>query len=229
MPHRKNAKADIGCAKVASDSLDIDNIYLTEEGWVYRHYKRADKSRWWDEVLVAGQVKTDISTPVDMVIHGVPNQPVHPTLNNIPTINPTFEDGGDDFTDEDYKPHEEGYTRALGKVDMHVGIPATGIPFDQIPWSALGVQAPVKDDLSTQIPDGWSDVSTPAMVEEYPNEPPYPGGAGDGKAGSGDGIYDITDPTDSSHLNDGGTSHGSNYLENHETEDAPLGGERMTA
>ena len=196
MPHRKNAKADIGCAKVASDSLDIDNIYLTEGGWVYRHYKRADKSLWWDEVLVAGQVKTDISTPTDMVIHGVANQPVSHTLNNKPDETPNFE-VGDTFNDEDYKPHEKGYKRALGQVEMHNGIPATSIPFDQVPWEALGVKAPVKDDLSTQIPDGWSGVSSPSNVEDYPEEPPYPGGAGDGEAGSGDGIIDITDPDSS--------------------------------
>jgi hypothetical protein len=193
MPHRKNAKSDIGCAKVASDSLDIDNIYLTEEGWVYRHYKRADKSLWWDEIIVAGQVKTNISTPVDMVIHGVVNQPVSHTLNNKPDETPTFE-VGDTHNDEDYKPHEVGYDRALGQVDMHNGIPATGIPFDRVPWAALGVTSPVKDDLSSQVPDGWSDVSSPSNVEDYPDEPPYTGGAGDGKAGSGDGIIDITDP-----------------------------------
>ena len=57
MPHRKNAKGDLGTTKVASDSYDADNIYLSEEGWVYRHYKKSDKSLWWDEILVAGQVK----------------------------------------------------------------------------------------------------------------------------------------------------------------------------
>ena len=222
MPHRKNAKGDIGCAKVASDSLDIDNIYLTEEGWVYRHYKRADKSRWWDEVIVAGQVKTNISTPADMLIHNIPNVPVAPTLNNIPEVSPTFEIG-DTHTDEDYKPHEVGYERALDPVDISTGIPATGVPFDQVPWAALGVASPTKGDTATQVPGGWSGVSSPSMAETYPDEPAYPGGAGDGGAGSGDGTMDISDPTSSSHGNDGGTSHGSTP----ETGDDPLGGDRM--
>ena len=47
--------------------------------------------------------------------------------------------------------------------------------FDKIAWTSINVDIPVKDDLSTQIPDGWDDVSTPAMVDTYPEEPPYPG------------------------------------------------------
>ena len=47
--------------------------------------------------------------------------------------------------------------------------------FDKIAWTSINVDIPVKDDLSTQIPDGWADVSTPAMVDTYPEEPPYPG------------------------------------------------------
>ena len=69
MPHRKNAKGDIGTAKKFSDSYDADNIYLTEEGWVYRHFKNTDRTLWWDEIIVAGQVKPDMS------IHGVSNGP----------------------------------------------------------------------------------------------------------------------------------------------------------
>ena len=56
MPQKKNAKGDIGTAKLASDSYDLDNIYLTDEGWVYRHFKSTDESRWWDEIIVAGEV-----------------------------------------------------------------------------------------------------------------------------------------------------------------------------
>ena len=44
----------------------IDNIYLSEEGWVYRHFKNTERTLWWDEILVAGQVKPNmtIHTPV---------------------------------------------------------------------------------------------------------------------------------------------------------------------
>ena len=39
-----------------SDCADKDNIYLSDEGWVYRHYKSLDKSKYWDEVIWAGAV-----------------------------------------------------------------------------------------------------------------------------------------------------------------------------
>ena len=73
MPHRVNKKGDIGTAKSHSDSYDAHNMYLTEEGWVYRHYKTSDKTMWWDEIIVAGQVKPA------MVIHGVTNSDVSNT------------------------------------------------------------------------------------------------------------------------------------------------------
>ena len=65
MPHRKNAKGDIGGLKRFSDTYDMDNVYLSEEGWIYRHFKNAERTLWWDEILVAGQVKPG------MEIHGV--------------------------------------------------------------------------------------------------------------------------------------------------------------
>lgn len=55
MPKKANAKGDVGTAKVASDSYDLDNTFLTEEGWVYRHFKTQDKTKFWDEIIVAGQ------------------------------------------------------------------------------------------------------------------------------------------------------------------------------
>ena len=56
MPQKSNIVGDLGTTKLASDSYDIDNIYLTEEGWVYRHFKSTDGSRYWDEIIVAGEV-----------------------------------------------------------------------------------------------------------------------------------------------------------------------------
>jgi hypothetical protein len=56
MPQKINIVGDLGTTKLASDSYDIDNIYLTEEGWVYRHFKSTDGSSYWDEILVAGEV-----------------------------------------------------------------------------------------------------------------------------------------------------------------------------
>ena len=59
MPHRVNTTGDIGNALVKSDSYDADHIYLSEEGWVYRHYKNDKKTKWWDEIIVGGQVIPD--------------------------------------------------------------------------------------------------------------------------------------------------------------------------
>jgi hypothetical protein len=60
MPQRVNAKADIGNSKVASDVYDTNNIFLTDQGWVYRHWKgEPSTGRYWDEILVAGQVDPD--------------------------------------------------------------------------------------------------------------------------------------------------------------------------
>ena len=63
MPHRLNKNLstvptikELRGLIAASDAYDMDNVYLTEEGWIYRHYKKADKSVWWDEIITAGQV-----------------------------------------------------------------------------------------------------------------------------------------------------------------------------
>ena len=58
MPQRVNSKSDIGTSKIASDSYDTNNIFLTDQGWVYRHWKGDPKTtdRYWDEIIVAGQV-----------------------------------------------------------------------------------------------------------------------------------------------------------------------------
>lgn len=61
-PHRSNRKGDLGNYRPKSSAADIDNIFFTEEGWVYRHFKgdpRDPKTRFWDEIIVAGQVDLD--------------------------------------------------------------------------------------------------------------------------------------------------------------------------
>ena len=55
MPLRSNTQSDIGTSKVSSDSYDTNNIFLTDQGWVYRHFKNNDKSEFWDEIIVAGE------------------------------------------------------------------------------------------------------------------------------------------------------------------------------
>jgi hypothetical protein len=51
----------------ASDVADKDNIFLTDEGWVYRHFKSLDKSKFWDEIIWAGDVTNPptANDPVD--------------------------------------------------------------------------------------------------------------------------------------------------------------------
>jgi len=62
MPQRVNAKSDIGNSKLASDVYDTNNIFLTDQGWVYRHWKGdpATTKRYWDEILVAGKVDPEL-------------------------------------------------------------------------------------------------------------------------------------------------------------------------
>ena len=56
MPARSNKASDLAAVTNANPVLDMDNVYLSDQGWAYRHYKREDKSLFWDEILVAGEV-----------------------------------------------------------------------------------------------------------------------------------------------------------------------------
>ena len=50
-----------------SDVADKDNIYLSDQGWVYRHFTSLDKSTFWDEIIWAGDVTNPptANDPVD--------------------------------------------------------------------------------------------------------------------------------------------------------------------
>ena len=56
MPQNSNASSDTGWLKAISDVADKDNVYLSDRGWVYRHYKNNARTEFWDEVIVAGEV-----------------------------------------------------------------------------------------------------------------------------------------------------------------------------
>jgi hypothetical protein len=90
MPHRSNRKGDLGNYRPKSSVADIDNIFLTEEGWVYRHFKgnpRDPKSRYWDEIIVAGQVDRDEERPsTNPIDYGtlIDNEPMLDTINATP-------------------------------------------------------------------------------------------------------------------------------------------------
>ena len=59
----------VGNYPAKSDVADKDNIYLTDQGWVYRHYKSLDKSKYWDEIIWAGFVNDAVAAndPVDAI------------------------------------------------------------------------------------------------------------------------------------------------------------------
>ncbi len=188
MPHRKNAKGDIGTAKTFSDTYDADNIYLSEEGWVYRHFKNTERTLWWDEILVAGQVKPGMS------IHGVTNGDSilgAAAVNNSGVLmtNPyklgtvgaaNFQEdtvNGDGVNDYRYSDHmyqdTDGSIKKLDKVVVEKNDTYSATGYDQIAWTSINVPDPTEGDLSTQIPLGWTDVSTPAD-SQFGAEPPYP-------------------------------------------------------
>ena len=82
MPRRDNLNdsatpfcKDLRGLHVESDSYDIDNVFLTDEGWVYRHYKNTAKTQFWDEIIVAGEVDASdaANAPVDNIADAAPN------------------------------------------------------------------------------------------------------------------------------------------------------------
>ena len=99
----------------ASDVADKDNIFLTDQGWVYRHFKNLDKSEFWDEIIWAG----DVTNPP------VANDPVDAI--NDPT--PEFLVGdGIQFVSGPYPSSSSSIgTVILGNADT--GDSATAIPF----------------------------------------------------------------------------------------------------
>ena len=54
----------------ASTVADKDNIYLSEQGWAYRHYKNAEKTKYWDEIIWAGFVSDDVTENLPVGIFG---------------------------------------------------------------------------------------------------------------------------------------------------------------
>jgi hypothetical protein len=76
MPSKANWKGDVGSATGFSNVNDLDNIYLSDRGWAYRHYNSADLADYWDEVLVTGNPPaTDNADPF-----GTPNPTFMPMM-----------------------------------------------------------------------------------------------------------------------------------------------------
>jgi plastocyanin len=125
-PHRSNRKGDLGNYRPQSGAADIDNIYFTEEGWVYRHFKgdpRDPNTRFWDEIIVAGQVDTDDTQ------NGDPLETVNATPRHYLGLGSTDESNSTDGYDADgtgYATDEidfetvvlrKGNTRIIGATD----------------------------------------------------------------------------------------------------------------
>ena len=62
MPRRSDT-SDLTCALDANPVLDRDNVYFSDRGWAYRHFKNEARTEYWDEVLVAGQALLDNGDP----------------------------------------------------------------------------------------------------------------------------------------------------------------------
>ena len=58
----------------ASTVADKDNIYLSEQGWAYRHYKNAEKTKYWDEIIWAGYVDRNNDDNLPVGIFGAEQQ-----------------------------------------------------------------------------------------------------------------------------------------------------------
>ena len=57
-----------------SDTADKDNIYLSDQGWAYRHYKNKEKTKYWDEIIWAGFVSADVNDNLPVGIFGAESQ-----------------------------------------------------------------------------------------------------------------------------------------------------------
>ena len=184
MPHRKNAKKDIGNAKKWSDTYDADNIYLSEEGWVYRHFKNTDRTLWWDEIIVAGQVVPD------KVIHEVSNGAAYTDTkvaynDGVLMTNPyklgTVDDVafqiGDSVNDYRYSDHtyrtDDTTMVTMDKVVIEKNDTYSATGFDQIAWESINVSGAVEGDITTQIPAGWDTVDTLQGVTKPHNDTIY--------------------------------------------------------
>lgn len=63
MPRRSNQQADLSALTDANPVYDLDNVYFSDHGWAYRHYKDETGALYWDEILVAGEALLDDGTP----------------------------------------------------------------------------------------------------------------------------------------------------------------------
>ena len=106
----------------ASDVADKDNIFLTDEGWVYRHFKNTAKTKFWDEIIWAG----DVTNPP------VANDPIDDI--DEPTANVTFLVG-------------DGYQYVEGPYPEPGSLPSTDTTITNV--NVSGPNTPTVGDTST--------------------------------------------------------------------------------
>jgi hypothetical protein len=137
----------VGNYPAKSDAADKDNIYLSDEGWVYRHYKSLDKSKYWDEVIWAGSV-TDPpaeNEPIDAFPHSSVVYPSRGGGSYLPgqlgTAEPNFLVGdGIQFVSGPYP----SASTTIGAITINAaesGDKATAIPFKAVLEDATGAIA----------------------------------------------------------------------------------------
>ena len=86
MPRRSDL-SDLTCALDTNPVLDRDNVYFSDRGWAYRHFKNTARTEFWDEVLVAGEALLDNGDP-------------DTTADPFGTASPTFLTGDGEFSGE---------------------------------------------------------------------------------------------------------------------------------
>lgn len=162
MPQRINKVSDIGTSMKFSSVYDTDNIYLSQEGWVYRHYKSEDLSRWWDEIIVGGEVP-ELDPNGDSNDYRLVTNPRDDDNNIFPLgveLAPTFETGDTHF-DHKYSPTEK--SDGSDVVDKFV-VPDTS---DNVPFPPAGDApdtTPPADDSSDDSDDDSDDGSASAPM-----------------------------------------------------------------
>lgn len=95
MPQRENSKSDLGNTKRASDSYDVNNCFLTEQGWFYRHFKGDPTDpnvRYWDEIIIAGTADGEQAIPYS----------TETSEGSLLVTTPGYEDGPDTKFDVTY-------------------------------------------------------------------------------------------------------------------------------
>ena len=181
MPQRVNAKSDIGNSKLASDVYDTNNIFLSDQGWIYRHWK-GDPSdadvRYWDEILVAGQVDPDYpqggdSSPIEITEYSTES-----SAGSLKYENPTKEAG--------YEPNQALSGDPDGVFDVEYGIDPTNYDFDALRDADGNVLPPPLP----QFP-AVAGYETPGFTGSYPVTTDQPTGATAPVAQAIDGYYPL--------------------------------------